>query len=112
MSDELGEFEHRIHPRREFDCHARLAVGDRASLDARTVDISLGGICLMVPEAVPFGQFGVVKFEVEIGGELRAFSAVVRAVYGIPRAGDGYKIGFQFAQLDPANAALIQALVG
>lgn len=112
MSDELTEHDHRMHPRREFSCRAKLAVGDKASLDAQTVDISLGGLCLMVPEAVPFGEFGVVKFDVRIAGEEHAFSAVIRAVYGIPRPGDGYKIGFQFAQLTPASEALIQALVG
>lgn len=111
MSDEMAELEHRIHPRRDFDCRAKLSVGEKASIDVRTIDISLGGVCLMVPEAIPFGQFGVVKFEVQIGAEMQAFSGVARAVYGIPRAGEGYKIGFQFVQLDPANTALIQALL-
>lgn len=111
MTDEMTEPETRLHPRKQFNCRARLSVGDKASLDARTLDISLGGICLLAPEPVGFGQYGVVKFEVAIADAPRQFTAVARSVYSVPSGEAGFKVGFQFVQLDAANTALVNDLM-
>jgi c-di-GMP-binding flagellar brake protein YcgR len=107
---EMTEPEGRVYPRKPFSCVAKVAVGERPPLDGSGVDISLGGVCLLLPEFVDFGQFCVVKFEVLIGGSAKQFSAVAKSVY-CARAAEGFRVGFQFFRLDESNTALLNQVL-
>ncbi|MBI1892188.1 MAG: PilZ domain-containing protein [Burkholderiales bacterium] len=106
MSDTLDN-EVRMHPRKQLSVVAKVAVGEKAPLDARGVDVSLGGVCLLLPESIAFGEFCVVKFEVDVGGSTRQFSGVAKSVYSAGNSANGFRTGFQFFRLDEANTSLL-----
>jgi len=108
---EISEPEARVYPRKAFSCPAKLVVGEQAPLDVETIDISLGGACLLVSRQVNYGEFCVIRFNTEINGTTRAFTAVAKAVYGSAIGNGSFRIGFQFFRVDDANIAIVQALV-
>lgn len=110
MSDVLDS-DARAFPRKVFTCGAKLAVGEKAPVDVQTLDISLGGIGLIAPEAVNFGEYCVIKFEVEVGGDKKQFSCVAKALYCSRAEAQGFRTGFQFFRLDEPNAAVVQIIM-
>jgi len=81
----------------------RIALPGGAVLKARTVDISLGGICVLVGEQLPVGQAGRVDFESTVNGQLRRVTAEAKVIYSILRGTEGFRTGLQFVQIDSAN---------
>ncbi|MGZ5001218.1 MAG: PilZ domain-containing protein [Methylomonas sp.] len=111
MTDMI-EPEGRVYPRKKpFHCKAKVAIGEKAPLDASGVDVSMGGVCLLTSEHVEFGQFCVVKFEVAIDGVTRQFSSVSKSIYCAAAGTDGFRVGFQFSGLDQANTALLNEIM-
>ncbi|MGZ3237909.1 MAG: PilZ domain-containing protein [Burkholderiaceae bacterium] len=102
----------RVYPRKAFRCHATISIENNAPVEIWTVDISLGGISLMLDKPINSGQYGVVKFDALINGISYSFSAIVKAVYGVCSSAGLYRTGFQFFDLSAANAAIINGLAG
>jgi c-di-GMP-binding flagellar brake protein YcgR len=107
---EMTESDARVHPRTSIRCLAKLAVEDQAPIEAWTYDISLGGISLILKRALDPGQYCVVKFEAEIDGNMHSFSAIAKSVYSVSSNSGEYRTGFQFHQLNSANAEIIHKL--
>ena len=79
-------------------------------MHARTVDISLGGICMLVPEQLPVGQSCHVGFEAPLNGKSVRVIAMAKIVYSILST-DGFRTGVQFTQLDAANNKTLAELM-
>jgi len=77
----------------------------------RTVDISLGGVCLLVPEQLPVGQTCHVGFEAPLNGKLVRVIATAKIAYSILSGTDGFRTGVQFLQLDAANNKTLAELM-
>lgn len=75
----------------------------------RTVDISTSGICLLLEGPLVAGESCVVAFEAPVNGTVRKVMVSAKAVYSI-YSGEGFRIGFQFVQLDAANTSIINQL--
>jgi len=58
----------RAYPRKIFRCGATLSIENNPPAETCTVDISLGGISLMLDKPINSGQYGVVKFDAIIDG--------------------------------------------
>jgi c-di-GMP-binding flagellar brake protein YcgR len=110
MTDDMIEVDLRISPRKVFRCRAKLALDGKPSIDAWTIDISPGGMSLMLAEPTDPGQYCVIRFETTINGVPRSFSAIARSVYSVCSFTGQYRIGFQFVQLSAANAAMIDEM--
>ena len=102
----------RQYPRKVFCCRAALSMEHQSPIEVSTADISLGGIGLTLIEPIDPGQYGVVKFDAFVNGNSHPFSAIVKAIYNVPSSTGQYRTGFQFFELDAANAAIIHELVG
>ncbi|HAT29894.1 MAG TPA: PilZ domain-containing protein [Janthinobacterium sp.] len=73
---------------------------------ARTMDISAAGVAAMVADPVKVGQRGRITFEMYIDGKSHLIEASVSVTYCI-LGHDGFKVGFQFSNLDPAAVSAI-----
>ncbi|HEY8099520.1 MAG TPA: PilZ domain-containing protein [Burkholderiaceae bacterium] len=102
----------RVYPRKPFRCRATISIENNPPVELWTVDISLGGISLMLDKQINSGQYGVVKFDALINGISHPFSAIVKTVYGVRNSAGEYRTGFQFFELSAANAAIINGLSG
>lgn len=109
---EMTELEVRAYPRKVFRCRAKLLVEDKLPMRAWTVDISIGGISLMLAEPIDPGQYCIVKFDAVVDGISRRFSAMAKSIYSVCSYTGKYRTGFQFPGLSMANASFIDKLEG
>lgn len=103
--------ETRTYPRKVLRCQARIALPGMAPMRGRTVDISLGGICMLVPEQLPVGQACDVGFEAPLNGKLVRVIASGKIIYSILSGTEGFRTGVQFVQLDAANNKTLAELM-
>ncbi len=82
-----------------------------APVRGRTVDISLGGLCLIVSEQLPVGRTCYVGFEAPLNGKAVRITATAKIVYSILSGTDGFRTGVQFTELDAANNKLLAELM-
>ena len=100
----------RIAPRKVLRCRAKVVLQAGSALAGKTVDISASGICVMVDNPLQAGQICMIIFETPIKGVPKQVNVVAKVVYSILGT-DGFRTGFQFSQLTPANTALINEIV-
>ncbi|HEY0844743.1 MAG TPA: PilZ domain-containing protein [Noviherbaspirillum sp.] len=105
------KIETRAYPRKIMRCHARIALRGQPPMRAKTVDVSLGGLCLLVEEQLPVGQLCDVGFETSLNGHTVRVIGSARIVYCILSGTDGFRIGLQYVELDAANNKLLAELM-
>ena len=88
----------RAAPRIPLHVPARLQVSGGSSVEARTVDVSTSGMCVMAPVALDSGQLCEVTFDVPLKGGHSSVTAVVQSVYSVHSGHEGYKIGMRFVE--------------
>jgi c-di-GMP-binding flagellar brake protein YcgR len=106
----IGSEENRVAPRKILRVRARVVVQGGATLNGKTVDISASGICILVEGPVPVGHTCMIIFDAMVKGAPKQVNATGKVVYSI-FSRDGFRTGFQFNQLTPANTALINDIV-
>lgn len=99
--------ETRVYPRKVLRAQARIALPGMPAMRAKTVDVSLGGLCMMVPEQIPPGQVCNVGFEAPVNGRTVRIFAIGKIVYSILSGTDGFRTGVQFTEVDAANNKLL-----
>lgn len=77
----------------------------------RPKDLSLGGICILVPDQVPVGQTCMIGLETLMNGNTVRFTASATVVYSILSGVDGFRTGLEFGKLDAANDRLLAELL-
>jgi len=103
--------ETRVYPRKAMRCQARIALSNAASMKCRTVDVSLGGVSVMVPEQLSIGSTCAISFECLHNGKTLQVTAAARVVYSALSGQDGYRVGMQFLRMDPASQAVLAELM-
>ncbi|OWW20100.1 hypothetical protein AYR66_11970 [Noviherbaspirillum denitrificans] len=99
--------ETRIYPRKLLRGQARIALPGMSAMRAKTIDVSLGGLCLMVPEQISPGKICNVGFEAPLNGKMVRVFAVGKVVYSILAGTEGFRTGLQFTEVDAANNKLL-----
>lgn len=99
--------ETRIYPRKVLRAQARVALPGMPAMRAKTIDVSLGGLCLMVPEQLPSGKICNVGFEAPLNGKMIRIFAMAKVVYSILTGTEGFRTGLQFTEIDAANNKLL-----
>lgn len=89
----------------------QLSLPDKRVLAGHTVDISIGGLCIVLDAPLAVGGTYPLRFEMTVGGELHLITAVAQSVYGVFASG-GFRVGLTFKQGDPQRSALIASLAG
>lgn len=105
------ETETRTYPRKVLRGQARIALPGMAAMRAKTVDVSLGGICLLVSEQIPPGQICNVGFEAPLNGKVVRVFAVAKVIYSILSGTEGFRTGLQFVEIDADNRKLLVGLM-
>jgi c-di-GMP-binding flagellar brake protein YcgR len=107
----MTKSETRTYPRKVLRGQARVALPGAPALRAKTLDVSLGGICLLVPEQLLPGQTCNVGFEAPLNGQMVRVFATAKVIYSILSGTDGFRTGLQFVQIDAANNKLLAEIM-
>ena len=103
--------EPRSFPRKILRCPALVVLPGASPKRARTLDISLGGLSLMIGEQLRPGQECTVGFEAPLNGKTVRVMGSAKVVYSILSGNDGFRVGLQFVKLDAANSKLVAELM-
>lgn len=76
----------------------------------RLLDISLGGVSVLLGEQLHPGQTCTVGFETPLNGKPVRVTGTARVIYSILSGTDGFRTGLQFLELDPANHKAVAEL--
>ena len=98
--------DHRVAPRMALQVPAKLLTAGAAEVDARTVDVSTSGICLVTPGSMEVGQQCEVSFRVPLNGTDSGIRVVARTVYCVKSARNGYMVGMRFVNPDASTDLL------
>jgi len=105
MSEEQRKF-----PRRPLKRAARIITRNSPPIQGMTLDVSAGGMCLVLERQLPAGAPCAVSFDIPVNAFKQSVSAVARVAWSICSS-DGFKTGLQFTEIDPASATAIARYV-
>ncbi len=98
----------RAHPRLRVSL--RVSGSGRAAADvAEAVDLSVGGIALLLPEAMPPGA--QAELTIEVPGSNIPVTVLAEVVDRMVRRETEWEVGVRFLDMDPSDARLIEAYV-
>jgi c-di-GMP-binding flagellar brake protein YcgR len=88
-----------------------VAVPGSAVMRGRTIDVSLGGLSLTLPEQFSPGQQCDVAFDPMFDGAPHRIIAKAKVVYCILSGKEGFRVGLQFTSLDAENNKTLAKLM-
>jgi len=88
-----------------------IAFSGTSPMRVKTKDISLGGVCVIVPEQVATGRACMVMFEAPFNGKVVRVTGVAKVIYSILSGTEGFRTGLQFVQIDAANSKTLAELM-
>lgn len=103
--------ETRSFPRKPLRAQARIALPGVTPQRGKTVDISQGGVSLIVAEQIPVGQVCSVAIDALANGKVVCVAAVAKVVYSILKGTDGYRTGMQFIEVEAASRKALEDLM-
>jgi hypothetical protein len=105
-----GQQEARAAARKVLRCPARVVFSDAVSFKARTIDVSMAGISLMLDEPIPLARQCTVNLDATVNGKSVKISVPAKAVY-CSVGSAGFRAGMQFAPLSEAVAKQVRQLL-
>jgi hypothetical protein len=99
--------EKRALPRKPIRTNALLSVPGSSLMTVRTIDVSVGGVCLAMQAQLSIGQKCNITFELVKGGKKGRVTAQTKVIYCILNSQDGFKTGLQFLEIDPPSVGVI-----
>ena len=91
---------------------AQVALPNQTIFSGHTLDISVGGVCILLDDQIPLETLLPIRFEMTVNGKVEVITARARSVYGVFASQGGFRVGFQFSEDDPKRTALINKLAG
>ncbi|MBD8654188.1 PilZ domain-containing protein [Oxalobacteraceae sp. CFBP 13730] len=98
--------EQRQSPRKVLRTKVLLAIDGRTPFSGKSVDISANGISVNIPDPVPVGLSGQLRFDLMIDGRFTTIDTHAKALHCIFSGGE-YKVGFKFQSLDLAGVTAL-----
>lgn len=80
-----------------------MVMNGAAAVAAHTRDVGTGGVAAVVDGAIPVGHRGRIIFEMLVEGKTQLIEGEVTVTHCI-LSNEGFKVGFQFSNLDIAVA--------
>ncbi len=105
------EQERRRLPRKGLRTIVKITISEQRVLEANAVDISLQGMCLIVPEQLVLGQVYILSFGLTISGAIEHMNLSARVVYNAACGIDGFRIGCQLFDLDLPASQIIKTFL-
>jgi hypothetical protein len=88
-------------PRLVFRRPAVLYIDERHAVPARTLDISVSGICIQADVSLPVDSICTVEFNASYTRDPLPLRLRGRVAYCVLAGAAGFRIGFQLLSLDP-----------
>ena len=83
-------------PRVPLNVPAQVFAQSLGQMNAKTVDISITGICILVSSTIELGQLCDISFDVPLNGISSHIKVKAHPVYCIQSGRDGYMVGMHF----------------
>lgn len=80
-------------------------------MPARTVDISMEGICIQADLSLPVNSFASVEFNASYTAEAAAIRLRGRVAYCVLAGTAGFRIGLHVTQMDPAAKRQVETIL-
>lgn len=109
MSTAVSTEELRKHPRTSFSQSAKILVQGSAASDCRTMDVSSGGISVLVSESIDVGSSCLLSMETRIDSRVRKINLWGKIVY-CDVDGDAFRIGIQYRDYGSMGRLCLQQL--
>jgi len=108
MRDEL---ERRLITRIPLRLPAKLLVSRERPFDVETVDVSVGGVCVLTSQPLPVGTGCAIAFEVQMPEGVRRINAWGAVVYDFAGPDEHqHHVGIAFVDMDAYSRHLLQRL--
>ena len=107
----LGDKEARAAARKIIRCVARVTLPGTVTVKARTFDISMAGMSVIVDNPLPLHERYQIAFEALAAGRPLKINVTGKAVHCSLSGTDGFRVGFHFEQNDEATAKAIRQLL-
>ena len=101
----------RTEARKVLRCAARIALNDARQIKGRTIDISMGGISMMLDEPFTVPQQCAIAFDAPVGGKIVNINVTAKSTYCTCVGTSGFRVGFQFDQKSEATVKAIRQLM-
>jgi hypothetical protein len=86
-------------------------VDDKHAVPARTVDISMEGICIQADLSLPVNSFASVEFNASYTAEAAPIRLRGRVAYCVLAGTAGFRIGLHVTQMDPAAKRQVETIL-
>ncbi len=90
---------------------ASVRLAGAPTLSGRMVDISQGGVCVLMDDPLRAKTTCTLEVDVFHKGKRQVFSCPAVCVYAVLAAGKGFKVGFQFGACDRVARSVLAALL-
>jgi hypothetical protein len=107
----LGDKEARAAARKILRCPARVTLPGTVTIKARTFDVSMAGMSVIIDNPLPLNERYQIEFETLAGGKVLKFNITARAIHCSLSGTDGFRVGFHFEKNDEATLKAIRQLL-
>lgn len=97
----------RLAERKFVSGKAQIALGSSFSVDGKLIDLSEGGVSVMLDDPVTIKKVCNISCHIFQNGKSYRFSLPSVVVHCVLVSGRGYKVGFQFGLRSPAATQTI-----
>jgi c-di-GMP-binding flagellar brake protein YcgR len=101
----------RVHPRKILRRMAMIRLASGEVLKVKTQDVSQGGVCVLLPNNLPFGATCEVAFDLPINGKDYRVMAGAKIVHTVMAGLDGFRAGLEFTRLGETEKELLREYV-
>lgn len=99
----------RTEERKQLHCATTVLFKDMPAMAGKAADLTLSGMCILLPESLENGKECLVTFETTVSGKQYSVKVRAKPVYSV-YSGDAFRTGFKFERVDDTTAAALQAL--
>jgi hypothetical protein len=97
----------RLAERKVVSGKAQIALGSGFSVGGKLIDLSEGGVCVMLDDPVTIKKVCNISCNIFQNGKSYTFSLPSVVAYCVLVSGRGYKVGFQFGPRSPTATQTI-----
>ena len=107
----LGHEDARVGARKILRCPARVTLPGAATLKARTFDVSMAGISVIIDSPLPLNERYQIAFDAMVGGKVMKLNITARAIHCSLSGTEGFRVGFHFEKNDEATLKAVRQLL-
>lgn len=96
-----NDAEKRRTPRKPMRQRVTIGTAGHGIVQGQTIDISVGGLSVMLPVALPTSTPCAVRFELMIDGRLVRFAGSGKVIHCSLAGMNGFRVGMKFQVDDP-----------